>query len=151
MGLWTYLVDAFVGRLAISRWSTWTAGASTWFWCSASPILKPRARAWADPLKHGGSGDVAMRTHILMSICGGLILAAVATVIGLEGIALARPDARSSMEIVNRTRKGDRLPLVQITVLRASTYDSELPDGCDPLVSSLTHSHLAHVAARCEF
>jgi hypothetical protein len=91
-----------------------------------------------------------MRTNILTSICGGLILAAVATVIGLEGIAIARPDVRSSVEIVNRTRKGDRLPLFQITVPRAPAYDSTLPDGCDSLASALTHSHLARIATRCE-
>jgi hypothetical protein len=90
-----------------------------------------------------------MRTHILMSICGVLILAAVYTAIGLEGIAIARPDAGISTEIVNRTQKGDRLPLVQRTAPRVPAYDSRLPDGCDSLVSSLTHSDLARIAGRC--
>jgi len=90
-----------------------------------------------------------MRTHTLTSICGVLFLAAVSTVIGSEGIATARPDAGSSVEIVNRSRKGDRLPLVQINVPRAPAYDSRLPDGCDSLVSSLAHSHLARIAGRC--
>ena len=66
-----------------------------------------------------------MRTHTLRSICGGVILAAISTVIGLEGIATARPDAGSSMEIVNRTRKGDRLSPVQIVVPRARASDYE--------------------------
>jgi|RhiMethySRZTD1v2_1073278.scaffolds.fasta_scaffold1198992_1 hypothetical protein len=94
-----------------------------------------------------------MRTHTLRSNYGGVILAAISAVIGLDGIATARPDAgSSSMEIVNRTRKGDRLPQVQITVPRVAdhhSHDSRLPDGCEPLVSSLTHSHLARVAGRC--
>ena len=33
-----------------------------------------------------------MYTHTLTSICGGLILAGVVTVIGFEGIATARPE-----------------------------------------------------------
>jgi hypothetical protein len=88
-----------------------------------------------------------MRTHTLTSICGGLIVAALTTVIGFEGIATARSDVGSSVEIVNRTRKADRLPVVQINVPRALAYD--VPDGCDPLVSPLTRSHLARIAGRC--
>ena len=90
-----------------------------------------------------------MRTHTLTSICGGLLLAAVSTVIGFEGIAAARPDTGSLVEI-DRTRKGDRLPLAEINSPRAPVYDSRLPDGCDSLVSSLAHSHLARIAGRCE-
>ena len=47
-----------------------------------------------------------MYTHTLTSICGALILAGVATVIGFEGIATARPED-GSLQIVNRTQKGD--------------------------------------------
>lgn len=90
-----------------------------------------------------------MRTYTLTSICGGFILAAISTVIGLEGNATARPDPGSSIEIVNRTRKGDRPPPVQNIVPRTADYDSRLPDGCDALVSSLTRSHLARIAGRC--
>jgi hypothetical protein len=90
-----------------------------------------------------------MRTDTLTSICGGLILVAVLTAISFEGIATARPDTGSFVEIVDRTRKGDRLPLVQINAPRAHVPDSRLPDGCDPLVSSLTRSHLARIASRC--
>ena len=59
-----------------------------------------------------------MYTHTLTSICGALILAGVATVIGFEGIATARPED-GSLQIVNRTQKGDRLPLAQINIPRA--------------------------------
>jgi hypothetical protein len=91
-----------------------------------------------------------MRRHTLASIYGGLILAAVSTVIGVEGIATARPDVGpSAAEIVNRARKGDRLPLVQINIPPAHGYDARLPDGCDSLVSPLVYSHLAHIAGRC--
>jgi hypothetical protein len=85
----------------------------------------------------------------LTSVCCGLILAAVSTVISLEGITTARSDADPSVERVNRTRKGDRLPLVQITIPSTPTHDATLPDGCDSLVSSLAHSHLAQIAGRC--
>jgi hypothetical protein len=94
-------------------------------------------------------GDDTMRTHTLTSICGGLILAALTTVIGFQGIATARQDVASSVEIVNRTRKADRLPMVQIDVPRAPAYDARLPDGCESLVSPLTRSHLARIAGRC--
>jgi hypothetical protein len=82
--------------------------------------------------------------HTLASIYGGLILAAVSTVIGFEGIATARPHVGPSpAEIVNRARKGDRLPLVQVNIPPAHGYDA------DSLVSPLAHSHLAQIAGRC--
>lgn len=86
-----------------------------------------------------------MYTHTLTSICGALILAGVATVIGFEGIATARPED-GSLQIVNRTQKGDRLPLAQIKIPRAPVSDASLPEGCDSLVSSLTRSDLARIA-----
>jgi hypothetical protein len=89
-----------------------------------------------------------MHTHTLASICGGLILAGIATMIGFEGIASARPED-GFLEIVNRTQKGDRLPLAQINVPRALVSDASLPEGCDSLVSSLTRSDLARIAGRC--
>jgi hypothetical protein len=89
-----------------------------------------------------------MHTHTLASICGGLILAGIATMIGFEGIASARPED-GFLEIVNRTQKGDRLPLTQINVPRAPVSDASLPEGCDSLVSSLTRSDLARIAGRC--
>ena len=88
-----------------------------------------------------------MHTHTLTSICGGLILAGIA-MIGAEGIASARPED-GSLQIVNRTQKGDRLPLAQIDVPRAPVSNASLPEGCDSLVSSLTRSDLARIAGRC--
>ena len=90
-----------------------------------------------------------MRTHTFTSVCAGLIVAALTTAIGFEGIATARPNASSGVEIVNRLRKGDRLPVVQTDVQRAPTYNSGLPEGCDPLVSSLTLSPLIRIARHC--
>jgi len=82
-----------------------------------------------------------MRKHTLTSVCGGLILAMVS--IG------AHSDVAPTGSIVNRTHKGDRLPLAHVHVQRAALPGSKLPDGCDSLVSSLTHSQLARIAARC--
>jgi hypothetical protein len=83
----------------------------------------------------------------LTSICSGLILAALTTVVGFDGIATAHPDIGFSVDSVNRTRKADRLPMVHVR--RAPVYDARLPDGCEPLVSALTRSNLARIAGRC--
>jgi hypothetical protein len=83
-----------------------------------------------------------MTRYALKGICGGLILATIS--IG------AHSDVGTSMEMVDRAHKGDRLSLAQVSVLRTPTHDLRLPDGCDALVSPLTHSLLARVAGRCE-
>ena len=88
-----------------------------------------------------------MRT--LTSFCSGLILVALTTVIGFDGAASAHPDIGSSVEVVNRTRKADQLPIMQVNQPRASVYDARLLDGCEPLVSVLTRSNLARIAGRC--
>jgi hypothetical protein len=88
-----------------------------------------------------------MRT--LTSICSGLILAALTTVVGFDGIATAQPDIGFSVDSVSRTRKADRLPMVHVHVRRAPVYDARLPDGCEPLVSALTRSNLARISGRC--
>jgi hypothetical protein len=57
----------------------------------------------------------------------------------------AAPSAIPSMEeIVNRTHKGDRLPLPRI-----ERADHELPLGCESVVSSVLRSPLTHIARRC--
>jgi hypothetical protein len=77
------------------------------------------------------------------------------------GVLTAWSGAAPSEEIVNRTRKGDRLPLIptfhrntmsrplEINVSRTSAHDQELAEGCESLASSLAQSPLAHVAGRC--
>jgi hypothetical protein len=89
-----------------------------------------------------------MHTHVLASICGGLILTLLTSGIGSDGIAGTRPNFGSSVE-VNRTQKADRLPTVQIKKPRASLYDLRLPDGCESMISPLTRSQLARIAGRC--
>jgi hypothetical protein len=53
--------------------------------------------------------------------------------------------------IVDRSYKGDRLPLVphRISAPAAPNSGAALTDGCDALVSPLTRSELARVAVRC--
>jgi hypothetical protein len=92
----------------------------------------------------------------------GVALVLLSAMIGLElSVTTARSGGESSWETVNRTQKGDRLPLVpafhrnavnqllEIKVPRAPNTDSELADGCESLVSSLAHSPWANVAGRC--
>ena len=66
--------------------------------------------------------------------------------------------AEPSKEIINRTLKGDRLPLVlkpystpasgamEGNVPRISV---QLPDGCEALASPLVRSAIANIAGRC--
>ena len=57
----------------------------------------------------------------------------------------AAPSPIPSMEeLVNRTHKGDRLPLPRI-----ERADHELPVGCKSVVSSVLRSPLTHIARRC--
>jgi hypothetical protein len=81
------------------------------------------------------------------------VLVMISMVISLESsVATARSGAHQSVELVDRTGKGDRLQLVQprINVPRAAAARAALPDGCDAAVSSLTRSDLARIAQRCE-
>lgn len=92
----------------------------------------------------------------------GAALTVLSIIVGFEGsIATARSSSEPSSEIVNRTRKGDRLPLVpafrlnavdksgEISVPRTPALELKLADGCEPLVSPLAHAGLARVAGRC--
>jgi hypothetical protein len=86
------------------------------------------------------------------SVCAA-VLVMVSMAISLESsIATARSGPDAFVEMVNRTRKGDRLPLVQrqLNGPRVTASPSTLPDGCDSVVSSLTRSDLARHAQRCE-
>jgi hypothetical protein len=77
--------------------------------------------------------------------------------------SMADSRALAETELVNRTRKQDRLSSPSLQVhhwnalsqerkidgLRKSINDLELAEGCEPLTSPLTHSPLARIAARC--
>jgi len=100
----------------------------------------------------------------LQYLVGGcsVLLATVSIVIGIEvSAATASSGAAPSTEIINRTQKGDRLPLVpalhedpssrllEVNFPRISAPDRGLADGCEPLASPLAHSALAQIAGRC--
>jgi hypothetical protein len=91
-----------------------------------------------------------------------VLLAIVSNVIGIEvSVVTAWSGAAPSVEIVNRARKGERLPLVpafhrnavnlqlEVKVPRTPAVGEGLPDGCESLASSLAYSPLAHIAGRC--
>ena len=91
-----------------------------------------------------------------------LLLAIVSIVIGIEvSVATASLGAAPSTEIINRTQKGDRLPVVpalhqnpvnrppEVNLPRILAPDQDLADGCESLASPLAHSPLAQIAGRC--
>src|SRR6516165_618678 len=91
----------------------------------------------------------------LISGCS-VFLAIVSIVIGIEvSVATASSGAAPSTEIINRTQKGDRLPVAP--ALRQNPINRppevNLPrmqaDGCESLASPLAHSPLAQIAGRC--
>jgi hypothetical protein len=77
-------------------------------------------------------------------------------------LATARSEADLST-IVDRARKGDRLPLIPASSLRgnpedgalliklprAPVLDSKLPVGCESIVRSIGQSRLAPIVGRC--
>ena len=56
----------------------------------------------------------------------------------------AAPSAITSLEVVDRAHKSDRLLL-----LRIERVDRKLPVGCESAVSSFARSPLVHVARDC--
>lgn len=92
----------------------------------------------------------------------GVALVIFSAIIGLElSVATAHSGGAISRETVNRTQKGDRLPLVtafhrdavnqllEIKVQHAPNPELKLADGCEALVSALAHSPWSNVAGRC--
>jgi hypothetical protein len=91
-----------------------------------------------------------------------MLLTIVSVVVCIEiSVATGWSKAAASTQTVNRARKGDRLPLIaalngkavelplDVNLLRAPVFPRRLPDGCESLASSLTHSPLVDIAARC--
>jgi len=78
-----------------------------------------------------------------------LALAALAIiVVGFEVPDLrARPEIRGAVQTVDRSLKGDRLPLAPVP--RESVSEAKLPFGCEPMVSPLVSRELARIAGRC--
>jgi hypothetical protein len=90
-----------------------------------------------------------------------VVLILLSIFVGLDiSVSIAWSDVAPSVEMVNRTRKGDRLPPPtfqgnamnqsgDIEVLQKLPHKLELLDGCESLASSLTRSPLARIAGRC--
>jgi hypothetical protein len=94
--------------------------------------------------------------------CCGAVFAIAAFFIGLEvssTATTAAPSVEQSATTVNRTLKGDRMPLIPSTSRNAVNGPfeikappaamPELLDGCEPVISSIGQTPLAKVAGRC--
>jgi hypothetical protein len=79
---------------------------------------------------------------------GSIVILALVVIVTSELSASATwsvaPSAVPSVEVVNRTHKGDRLPLPRI-----ERANHELPVGCESVVSPIVRSPLTHVARNC--
>jgi hypothetical protein len=79
---------------------------------------------------------------------GSIVILALAVIVTSElstsATWSAAPSAIPSVEDVNRTHKGDRLPSPRI-----ERADHELPVGCESVVSPVVRSPLTHVARDC--
>ncbi len=81
-----------------------------------------------------------------ISIAGGLIAGACFGLVSTPGVA--RP-AQHSVS-VNRTNKGDRLPLKHTSAVSwAVAVKARLPVGCDPAFSRVADPARAHIFGRC--
>jgi hypothetical protein len=108
-----------------------------------------------------GTGLIGRATQRFLDGCS-VLLAIVSIAVTIErSVAIAWSGAAASTEIVDRTRKGDRLPLIpawdgdaaelplQVDAPRTKAPRRGLPDGCESLASSLTRSPVARIAGRC--
>jgi hypothetical protein len=103
----------------------------------------------------GQTRIVGRASQYFVTACSG-ILTLMSIVVGLK-VSAATPGsgAAPALEIVDRAGKGDRLPLVRVIrpdenyVTRTPAPTQQLSDGCESLVSALSHSLLAQIAGRC--
>jgi hypothetical protein len=104
------------------------------------------------------SGDRSLR--YLLVVCS-LVVAIFSILLSIKvSAATIWSDVAPSKETINRTRKGDRLPLalaadpspadrpIELSVPRLAAQHS-LPDGCEALASPLARSAVVHIAGRC--
>jgi hypothetical protein len=83
------------------------------------------------------------------SVCAAALVLTSMVISVESSMATARSGIDATVELVDRTHKGDRLP-VRTTISASRPIGSSLPDGCDAAVSPLTRSDLARIAQRCE-
>jgi hypothetical protein len=102
-----------------------------------------------------------LRSSRLLVGCCGAVFAMASFLIGLEVSATtAAPSIEATAPVLNRTLKGDRLPLVPGGSRNAVNGPVEIKappvpakpkllEGCEPVVSSIGQSPLAQVPGRC--
>jgi hypothetical protein len=94
--------------------------------------------------------------------CGGAVFAIATFLVGLEvSTTTASPSLAPSAPMVNRTLKGDRMPLLstksrnavngpaEMNVPPAPAPKPRLLDGCEAVVSAIGQSPLAQIPGRC--
>jgi hypothetical protein len=92
--------------------------------------------------------------------CCGAAFAAASFFVGLEVSATTAAPSRDTATMVNRTLKGDRLPLLIRVRNVKGPFEVEAPaavpvrrpqllDGCEPVISSIGQPPLAQIAGRC--
>jgi hypothetical protein len=92
--------------------------------------------------------------------CCGAAFAVASFLIGLEVSATtAAPAVDRTAPTLNRTLKGDRLPLIPAKSRNAvnGPFEMKAPpapkpqllDGCEPVISSIGQTPLAQIAGRC--
>jgi hypothetical protein len=82
---------------------------------------------------------------LLAVFIGALAACLTMAAVGATVATIGRSESDLST-IVNRARKGDRLPLIPASNLRGN---SKLPVGCESVASSIVPSQLVHVVGRC--
>ena len=91
--------------------------------------------------------DGKLKGVVAVAIAVGLLAGALPTVVSTPGIARTAQQTVS----VNRTIKGDRLPLKRTSTvsLPAVAAKGQLPVGCDPAFSRAADPARAHIFGRC--
>jgi hypothetical protein len=97
-------------------------------------------------IRRGTLSAINCRLPYLSGSSFGVLALVIAMASGLLASATwsAAPSAITSLEVVDRAHKADRLLLPRI-----ERVDRELPVGCESVVSSFARSPLVHVARDC--
>jgi hypothetical protein len=92
----------------------------------------------------------------LVAACIGVLMLMCVFVALRVSAATAGSRTAPTLAIVDRTGKSDRLPLLYTGNRSLETYDTRVPgftqeliDGCESVVSALSHSPLSQIAGRC--